>query len=822
MRSRTAQRYVQHLAVLLMVITLFAQMLSAATQLSATVDEGFHITSGYEYLRTGHLQLFDEHAPLAKALFAWPLFFVPDLPPPEAASGHAAGDLIAVAQQTTLAYRPLDRVIVAPRVAAALLSLLLATTVYRGAEALAGPAAGLLAIALCTFDPNFLAHGSLATTDMGATAFIFWAVWSGALWMKRPTRRRWWAAALLLGLAQGGKLTALLIYPVLGIGVLVAASCGAGTDSPVVRTRTRHSKGRRSDWHLLGRRVLSYVGMVVISFLVLWALYGFELRPVAGILGGAVPLPAASHFERWLRLEENLVYGRESFLLGQNGMYGWPLYFPIAFLVKTPLPLLLLCSWTAGTWLWETVKTRTGAAGSRLLAGKWFALFLFPALYGLASLASRLNIGYRHLLPILPFLYVGVASRLGPLLGPRATRSPLSPLSALRIQRRISRLAVAVLFTWTGLSTLLVTPNYLAYFNELAGGIDNGWRFLADSNTDWGQTFKALALQQGESGLGSVKLSAFTFYDPGAYGVVYEPISPMQGAPTVLPRRPNPAAGLYAISATTLDGVPLAYPATFDWFRHRAPFAQIGHVMFLYDVQPLPGTWIAQCNTPVVPLTADAVDEGLGVPGLRHVTFDCEQSLVLAGGGATPGWYARAIPEQTHLQWPDAGEQRSELLPEWIAAMPLDGLALSYVQPRNGALPAFAMWECTGCGLPEPERRVELDGVVTFMGISAPSVASAGTTVEVMTFWEIVTPPDRAISLKLHLSGDDGIPIVVGDGLGYPVEQWEPGDQLVQRHSLVIDETMPPGEYALSTGAYWLDSLAPLGTETLTFQLRVE
>ena len=187
-----------------------------------------------------------------------------------------------------------------------------------------------------------------------------------------------------------------------------------------------------------------------------------------------------------------------------------------------------------------------------------------------------------------------------------------------------------------------------------------------------------------------------------------------------------------------------------------------------------------------------------------------------------PGWYARAVPEQTHLQWPDAGAQRSELLPEWIGAMPLHGLALSYVQPRNGALPAFAMWECSGCGLPEPERTVELDGVVAFLGISAPSVARAGTTVEVLTFWEILMPPDRLISLKLHLSGDDGIPIVVGDGLGYPVEQWQPGDQLVQRHSLAIDEALSPGEYTLSTGAYWLDSLAPLGAEVLTFQLRVE
>ncbi len=192
-----------------------ALLLNAATRLSATIDEPFHITSGYEYLRTGNVRLFDEHPPLAKALFAWPLFFVPDLAPPETANGYADGALITVAQETLLAYRPLDRVIVAPRIAAALLTVLLAATIYRVAATLAGPPPGVLALALCALDPNFLAHGSLATTDMGATAFSLWALWAGTRWLQRPTRRRWGIAALLLGLAQVVRLTALVLYPVL-------------------------------------------------------------------------------------------------------------------------------------------------------------------------------------------------------------------------------------------------------------------------------------------------------------------------------------------------------------------------------------------------------------------------------------------------------------------------------------------------------------------------------------------------------------------------------------------------------------------------------
>mgnify|MGYP001033096859 CR=1 FL=1 len=820
MKRRSTGQWVRYVALLCVLIVLFAQMLCAATELSATVDEGFHLTSGYEYLRTGRVHLFDEHAPLAKALFSWPLYLVPDLVPPEAAAGYADGDLIAVAQETTLAYRPLDRVIVAPRVAAALIAWLFAALLYRAARTVTGPIAGLVAVALCAFDPNFVAHGSLLTTDMGAAVFSFVAIWSGSLWLERPTRLRWWIAALLLGLAQSAKLTALLIYPVLAIGVL-GAIVDASRAEPAERG-PEGDPGSRWNWRIAGERALGYVGMVGVSLLVLWALYGFELRPVDGVLGGQLPIPAASHVERWVRLQDNLAYGRESFLLGQNSMSGWVLYFPIAFLTKTPLPLLLMLAWALAKWVWRqtTPSSRTERGWESLV--RTSPMVVFPIIYGFASLASRLNIGYRHLLPVLPFLYIGAAYAVVP--GPETNRTGSGRVTLSRRvgREKVAHLVAAGLIAWMAFGALSIAPDGLAFFNELAGGPANGWRLLADSNTDWGQTFKALAAFQQESDLGTVKLSAFTFYDPAAYGVDYEPISPMPGAPEVLPRRFNPAGGIYAISATTLDGVPLADPAMFDWFRHRAPYARVGQVMLLFDVQPLAGEWIAQCSVPAPPLTAVAIDEGLGVPGLRRIAFDCERSWIVPGGGAAPGWYALAIPEQTRLRWHGSAESNTEYLPEWVAALPVEGLALGYVQPRNSALPAFALWECAGCGLPASQSLTDVGGVIAFRGLSAPSVVKAGETVEVLTAWEIVASPNRPISLMLHLSGDDGIPVAVGDALGYPVEQWQPGDQLVQRHRLELSEAVSPGVYTLRTGAYWLDDLSPLTSKPLTAQMRVE
>ncbi|HOT92988.1 MAG TPA: glycosyltransferase family 39 protein [Anaerolineae bacterium] len=808
--------------ILVLFLIFFAQLLYAAAALSATIDEGFHITSGYEYLRTGKVRLFDEHPPLAKALFAWPLFLIPDLAPPETAPGYAGGDLIAVARATVLTYTPIDRVIVACRVPVALLCVLLAASVYRLARKMAGVKGGLIALTLFTFDPNILAHGSLATTDLGATAFIFWTLVALYDYLRVPSRKRWWTVAVLLGLAQLTKLTALALVPICGF--LIVAHGWV------------HAQDHR--WRALLHAALSGIGMIVVAALIVWLAYGLEVRPVATIANGTLPLPAAGHIERWERLRANLAYGRESFLLGQNRMHGWWQYFPIAFLIKTPLPVLLLATWAflrfavhVSTLVRSNVLTfqRSNVAtlASQMLPG--FSLFLFPVLYAISSLTSTINIGYRHLLPILPFLYVGVGSReygvgsmeYGVWRRKRESRitnyelritNPQSPAFPYFLLLT----SYSLLFAWLVVGTLTLTPHYLAFFNELAGGPKNGWRFLADSNTDWGQSFKALATYQQENATGPVYLSTFTFLDPAIYGVEYVPIAPMTGAETVLPRRFNPAPGLYAISATTLDGVPLAYPATFDWFRHREPETQIARVMHVYRVPALDNhTWIAQCSTPVTPLDAATITEGFGKTEWRAIVFDCEQSWIAPPGN---GWYVRATPDSDTLQWPHQTEHL-ERWPAWTDALPLTSLRLSYEQRQPGALPAFTIWE-HATGVPQPKTPLEpvtLDETLVLLGVTAPATAKAGKTVAVLTYWRALTTPTRPLSLMLHLIDANGATVAVGDGLGVPIEQWRADDVIVQRHIVTGANS---GRYTLVSGAYWLDTMERLASsEGDTFSL---
>jgi hypothetical protein len=290
----------------------------------------------------------------------------------------------------------------------------------------------------------------------------------------------------------------------------------------------------------------------------------------------------------------------------------------------------------------------------------------------------------------------------------------------------------------------------------------------------------------------------------------------MTGAPPVLPRRFRPEPGIYAISATTLDGVPLPLPSMYDWFRHREPAARIGHVMFIYQVTESDGKWIAQCTQPVVPLTTEAIAEGFGLPDLRQITYDCEQSWVFPVGGEVAGWYVRSVPGIDRLRWPRESIHL-EWWPQWVRHLPLEGLRLSYVQPTPGDLPPFSIWEWTPQPILPPaapeEGVVVLDDTLAFLGYDAPPAGRPGETIEVLTYWRVLARPARPLSLMLHLTGAGEVPVTVGDGLGVPVDQWQPGDVIVQRHRLVIPPDTASGPYQLSTGAYWLDTLERLNAE---------
>lgn len=777
-----------NLLVLTLLCMIWAQATGSSARTSLTIDEGLHITSGYTILRTGDFRLVEEHPPLVKLLEALPLLLMPDLPDPTTLSGWDSDvavtnsvRLVGAAKDLVYPYQPIDRLVFAARVPVALLAVLLGAVVFRWASDLWGRSGGLIALSLLAFDPNILAHGSVAGTDLGAALFITLALFLLVRFMRRSTISLLVLAGVALGLAQGAKLSSVMLLPVVVLLVLLRPA-------------------------RLGVRLFSLVSLLLIAFAVLWGIYAFELEVVAGV---PFPVPASSHHIPWLRLRQHMTDGHAAFLVGENRLQGWWYYFPVAFVLKSPLPVILALLSALAVFCRGPRRPLLDEGG----------LLLFPLLYAGSSLLSPLNIGYRHLLPILPFLFI-FSGRLA--VAGRRVLAHGSRLTCIG-----SRIICCAFFAWHAVGTVRLFPHYLAYFNELAGGPDGGWRFLADSNTDWGQGYKDLARFQQERGTGPVRLSAFIFYDPAIYGVEYEPLTPMRGdTPPIFPSRFNPPPGEYVISATTLDGIPLVDPEMYDWFRKHEPDARIAHVLFYYHIppqHPVPA-WLAQCTIPTVPLSPEVASEGFGRDDLRLAAFDCTQAWLYPDGGRSPGWYALYRGEETeeeftrvhsaparlvyeqrlrHQTPPFAAYEWSPLAPRQLLAGVKDESLI--VAPSEWTL---ARAEAEGA---MPTAPISLSETMAFLGYRIADLATPpGESLVLWTYWSIEAPVGEPLSLMAHLVDGAGVPVAIGDGLGVPVESWQTGDIIVQRHVLDIPPDTEPGTYWIQTGAYTLMDLRRL------------
>ena len=233
--------------------------------------------------------------------------------------------------------------------------------------------------------------------------------------------------------------------------------------------------------------------------------------------------------------------GHAGFLLGQWRTTGWWYYFPVALALKTPLPLLLLTAVGLLSWL----------TGLRRFSFQHAVPWVAALVYLLVAMAANINIGIRYVLPIFPLLAVGIASQL-----------------ALRPSwmRRGAWLCAG----WLLLVTCRAHPNFLEYFNELAGGPASGYRSLVDSNLDWGQDAKRLKRFLDQRGITNINLAYFgPACAPEYYGVSDRRVT----ADTA--RQIHD--GLLVISATWL------MRPEWDWLRaNHQPVARVGYTLFVY------------------------------------------------------------------------------------------------------------------------------------------------------------------------------------------------------------------------------------------------
>jgi hypothetical protein len=541
------------------ILLFFFLALDSAAGDSPTMDEQNHLARGLVFLRTGDPRFSLEHPPLVNSLSALPLLMLPDVRlPTDHPSWEEPEGWYAFADQLLWVYNhDVERMVFLARLPIMFLTIGLGLIGFCFGQALWGRPAGLLALAFLLLDPNILAHGRYTTTDAGGATFLFlaafllWRAWSKATWS--------WAATLLagigLGTALGSKLSNLVFLPIFAF-LAVLPLYGRGW--------SRRAAGRR----------LAQLGLALAwAAVLLWAIFGFDWGPyqfktetLAALNDVSGPLPTfLAGVEQIVSLSGG---GRPAFLLGHFSAEGWWYYFPVAFAVKTPLLVLLLFTVAAGLLL-----ARPSTRGRALY-------LLLPALgFFLVSMLSGLNIGYRHLLPILPFLYV---------LGAGLAALPGATAKTGQILQRLPQLLPGAVLLSLLLIAFLLHPFYLSYFNLAAGGPANGGQVLVDSNIDWGQDLKRLKSWMDEQGVGRLKLAWFGTADPAYYGIDYDPLPG-------LPRHfdlwwdvpfdtDDPEPGIYAISVSNLWELPLTDKYVFPWFRAREPDDRVGYSIYIYDV----------------------------------------------------------------------------------------------------------------------------------------------------------------------------------------------------------------------------------------------
>jgi hypothetical protein len=689
----------------IVVVSLFVAAFVAMTVVfsksaSATSDEVAHLPAGYTYLRWHDYRLNPEHPPLIKKMAALPLLWRKDWPTTVDLSKEMPAIRRATSSEEMMRWswisaldvtdrewdfgqfflyglRPeairrlheknpgIDSPVTVPsleilsrkdfyadadamlfwgRMSILLLGAALAMLIFSWSRELFGFAGGVLSLALFCFDPNFIAHSGLVTTDVGETLFFF-----GAIYFLWRTCRRWTAAnvtlfLLFFGLAFVAKFSAILLLPIFWLaasGWLISPGTPAGSQGKTTfSTRVVRLAG------------LFFVALAVV-YLAIWASYSFRYsaaadpqqaaaaeRQILKMQGkdalltpygewGHLPIEAAvrstAALNKFIReFPEKSATDSHNFHIPDTdipiGLTGRSILFaqrhellPEAYIYGfgyTQLKSLLRTSFLLGdfsetgfrtyfiyTFLLKTplpalfcVLTGIVLVIWRRVIPKGVLPFLIaPAVvYFAAIINSSMNIGHRHLLLIYPFLYVmagSLAVKWACLKRPARIGSAVALLLAVVATSQI------VFFPWQRHKWQVVAPHYLAYFNELAGGPGNGSQFLLDSNLDWGQDIGQLKVWLVEHGIKDpIGFCCFGTADPRFYGISHHNLrggfsfEPQEGLEVLKP------GCLIAISANNERGLLFDPESDKSWrniLDHAEWVDSVGYSISIYRFRGL-------------------------------------------------------------------------------------------------------------------------------------------------------------------------------------------------------------------------------------------
>ena len=429
-----------------------------------------------------------------------------------------------------------DAMLFAGRVMQTLLTLLTGFVIFLWVRRATGNDQwALFALALWTFNPTAIAYGRLTNTDIGVTLGMTLALYLWARFLETPTTRLAVLTGVATGIALTMKFTAILLAPIF---VVTLALSWKRLSLPATKL------GK-----LAGLALFAMWATIMVVYFPRWTpappptLTEVAVLNPPGWFVSLRPLLIPADF--WKVIAMALAKSgapTSGYLFGSWSDQGRWYYFPATFALKSSATFVLLA--LAGIFIFakraracRPIETVTWVAG---------------AIYLGVAMTSNINLGVRHLLPVLALFCVGIGCA-----------------AASLAQRRL-QLAAWVLAGGQAVSCLFAYPLYIQYFSELVGGAPNGYRYLVDSNYDWGQDAHRLKAHLDRQGIQHIYLNYFgTQFSTEFLKIPNTRVGPEQARQI--------REGYLVVSVSEL------MQPHWAWLREtRQPIARVAHTLWVY------------------------------------------------------------------------------------------------------------------------------------------------------------------------------------------------------------------------------------------------
>ncbi len=511
------------------------QIVSTYSMFSHTWDEPAHLAAGMQYLDLGIYEYELQHPPLARLATAVG---------PYMAGLRSYGESNMWQEGSRLLYENGDyqRNLTLARLGIIPFFILLFIITWIWSAHTFGTMAAAFAGLMIVSQPAIIAHASLATTDLPLVVMLMWSLYLFTGWLQSPTILRATALGLVAGLTTQTKLSAL---PFLVLACL--------TSWFLIHYPRLSGPNRREQ---PGTKLILQLPIVALClFLSAWAVYGFgwtDKPPLHDVSAQAlslefnIPIVISNTASGILEVLEHNKYGHRSYLFGEIHNKGSWMYFPVALAVKATLPVLFLALF--GFFFAITQGQRYGTwvyASPGLMA---LVILLF-------SMSANINIGVRHILIVFPLLIIQASFAVKILLTTKKFSS-------------LNRMLVFLLMLWQCSASFSAHPDYLAWFNGLAGKKPENILLTAD--LDWGQDLNRLGAELQSRNVPYLALAYNGFARLDQHNL-----------PVNFRLEPDkPVTGWIAVSLWSLEA-----EKGYHWLKRQSPQSRIGRSIELYYIE---------------------------------------------------------------------------------------------------------------------------------------------------------------------------------------------------------------------------------------------